>query len=62
MLREFIAQLIDTGGWGISHAATLEVNLKPLDELDAYPDPTVVEFVASRKISSSREHRHRTTT
>jgi hypothetical protein len=61
VLREFIAQLIDTGGWGVSHAATLEVNLKILDELDAYPDPTVVEFVASERVrlqeSIDRERR-----
>jgi len=50
VLREFIRQLIEIRGWAGSLAATLEVNVKILEELTSYPDPAVVDFIARERI------------
>jgi hypothetical protein len=50
VIREFIRQLIEISGWVGSLAATLEVDLKILGELDGYPDPAVVEFIARERV------------
>lgn len=49
VLREFIRQLIEISGWVGSLSATLEVNVRILDEMDAYPDSAVVEYIASQR-------------
>jgi hypothetical protein len=50
VLREFIRQLTVLSGWVGSLAATLEVHVKVLEELAAYPDPAVVEFIVHEKV------------
>lgn len=50
VLREFINQLTVLSGWVGSFAATLEANVKIVDELAAHPDPAVVEFIAREKV------------
>jgi hypothetical protein len=50
VLRGFIRQLIEISGWVGSLAATLEVNLKMLDELGTHTDPAVVEFIAHERV------------
>lgn len=50
VLKEFIRQLTVLSGWVGSLAATLEVNVKVLEELAAYPDPAVVKFVARERV------------
>lgn len=50
VLREFIRQLIEISGWVGSLSATLDVNVRILDELLTYPDPVVVEFIRREKV------------
>jgi hypothetical protein len=50
VLREFIRQLMEIRGWVGDLSATLEVNVKILDELDAYPDPAVLEFITRERV------------
>jgi hypothetical protein len=50
VLKEFVRQLIELSGWVGSLAATIETNVKILDELLTYPDPIVVEFIGRQKI------------
>lgn len=50
VLREFIRQLVQVSGWVGSLAATIETNVKILDELLTYPDHTVVEFIRHERV------------
>lgn len=49
VLRQLIRQFRPSG-WSGSLAAIIEANAKLLDELDTYPDPAVVEFLAQEKV------------
>jgi hypothetical protein len=51
VLREFIRQLVYVDGWVGSLAATIETNVKILDELLTYPDPAVIEFIARERVN-----------
>jgi hypothetical protein len=48
VLKKFIGQFSPMG-WAGSHAAIVELNAKLLDELAGYPDPALVEFIATEK-------------
>jgi hypothetical protein len=48
VLKKFIGRFSPMG-WAGSHAAIVESNAQLLDELAAYPDPAVVEFIAKEK-------------
>jgi hypothetical protein len=49
VLKQFVGQFHPKSGWSGSLAAILESNAKLLDQLDAYPDPTVISFVRDEK-------------
>jgi hypothetical protein len=49
VLRGFVRRFSPMG-WSGSRAAIIEANVKLLDELETYPDPAVVDFVAKEKI------------
>jgi hypothetical protein len=53
ILGRFIRQF-SSPGWDVSRAAALESNLGLLDELAAYPDPVLVEFVNKEKTRLSQ--------
>jgi hypothetical protein len=50
VLKEFVRQLIELSGWVGSLAATIETNVKILDDLLTYPDPAVIEFIARERV------------
>ena len=50
VLKQFVGQFHPKSGWSGSLAAILESNAKLLDQLDAYPDPAVVDCVRDEKI------------
>jgi hypothetical protein len=53
VLKKFILQFSPMS-WGGSRAAIVATNTRLLDELEAYPDPALVEFVAKEKVRLSR--------
>jgi hypothetical protein len=49
VLKKFISKFSPVS-WSGSHATILESNAGLLDDLDSYPDPTVVRFAAEEKV------------
>lgn len=49
VLKEFTAKFIPTA-WVGTRAAVIESNARLLDELAAYPDPLLTEFIAKEKV------------
>ena len=49
VLKQFARQF-EPMSWSGSRASIVESNAKLLDELEAYPDPAVVDFVAQEKV------------
>ena len=49
VIKAYMNQLIDITSWSGSKAAVIELNVKLLDDLRNYPDPSVIDFVASEK-------------
>ena len=49
VLKEFARQFTPIS-WSNSRATIIELNAKLLNELERYPDPTVVEFIAQEKV------------
>jgi hypothetical protein len=63
VLKQFVQQFSPMS-WSGSRAAIVEANAKLLDDLMAYPDPAVAEFVAQEKVrlcsAIEQERRHET--
>ena len=49
VLRKFTEKFVPSG-WTGSLAATIGSNMKLLDDLTAYPDPALVEFIAQERV------------
>lgn len=54
VVKRFIQQIRSAGSWG-SRASIVEAKAKLLDDLEQYPDPAVVAFVAQEKISLAKD-------
>jgi hypothetical protein len=54
VLKEFIRRFSPMS-WSGSRATTMAANLKLLDELEGYSDPTVTGFVAREKVLLNEE-------
>jgi hypothetical protein len=54
VLKRFIRQFSSPGWDDVARAAAVESNLRLLDELAAYPDPALVEFVDKEKTRLSQ--------